>query len=135
MKTPRNIIAIDRIKASELVGLVRTGTDSVRVSDGLSWEPVSIRVPARLSVSEKVDGGVRLYTVQLVFRICGDTGDRERWAYRCKTADGRYCLIGTDHRPWPVSVVNTVRPDNMTESQLDEVTVSYTSESRIPYIQ
>ena len=55
--------------------------------------------------------------------------------YRCKAANGRYYLIGTNDRPYPISTVTQNHPDNMTDNQLDEVTVNYTSSNKIPYIQ
>ena len=135
MNSPRNIIAIDRLRAGEIVGLRKLSASSVSVSSSTPWVSIPIKVPARLTVREKIEDGVRLYTAQLVFRTCEDPGDRGRQVYRCKTADGRYYLIGNNDRPYPISTVTTNHPDNMTDSQLDEVTVNYTSASRIPYIQ
>ena len=135
MNSPRNIIAIDRVSAGAIVGLRRLSASSLHVSSLTPWESIPIKVPARLTISEKIEDGVRIYTAQLVFRTCEEPGDRGRKVYRCKTADGRYYLIGSNERPYPVSTVTTNHPDNMTDNQLDEVTVSYTSSSKIPYIQ
>lgn len=134
MNTLRNIIAIDRISAGAIVGIRRLSTSSVQVSALTPWESIPIKVPARLTISDKIEDGVRIYTAQLVFRTCEDFGDRDRKVYRCKTADGRYYLIGSNDRPYPVTNVNEPHPDNMTDSQLNEVTVSYSSASKIPYI-
>lgn len=135
MNKPRNIISIDRIRAGAIIGLRRISDNVVELSPLTPWENIPIRIPARLTISDKIDGGVRLYTAQLVFHTCEEPGDRERIVYRCKTADGRYFLIGTNDRPYPVSLVTENHPDNMTDSQLSEVTVSYTSVGKIPYIQ
>lgn len=135
MNTPRNIIAIDRVSAGAIVGLRRLTASSVQVSALTHWESIPIRVPARLTISDKIEDGVRIYTAQLVFRTCEELGDTARKVYRCKTADGRYYLIGSNDRPYPVSTVTSNYPDNMTDNQLDEVTVSYTSSGKIPYIQ
>lgn len=135
MNTPRNIIAIDRISANDIVGLRRISASSVQLSELTPWESVHIKVPARMTVSDKIEDGVRMFTVQLVFRTCDDMSERERKVYRCKTADGKYYLIGTDKRPYPITTVNESHPDNMNDNQLDEVTVSYTASSRIPFIQ
>lgn len=134
MNTPRNIIAIDRVPVSSLLGFQRTGVNSVKIDANTPWQSLSIKVPARLTISDKIDDGVRIYTAQLVFRSCGEFNDLGRWAYRCKTAEGKYYLVGTDERPYPVGTVTTNHPDNMTDNQLSEVTVSYTSGSPIPYI-
>jgi hypothetical protein len=135
MNTPRNIIAVDRLRAGEIVGFRPVSRTSVQVSPLTPWESIPIKVPARLTISDKVEDGVRLYTAQLVFRTCAETGDRGRTVYRCKTADGKYYLIGTNARPYPLASVTTNHPDNMTDSQLSEVSVNWTSTSEIPYIQ
>lgn len=135
MNSPRNIIAIDRVSAGAIVGLRRLSTSSVHVSSLTPWESIPIKVPARLTISDKIEDGVRIYTAQLVFRTCEEPGDRRRMVYRCKTADGRYYLIGTNDRPYPITTLAMSLPDNMTDNQLDEVTVSYTSNNKIPYIQ
>ncbi len=135
MNSPRNIIAIDRLRAGEIIGLHKLSDSCVAVSSATPWVSIPIKVPAKLTVSEKIEEGVRLYTAQLVFRTCEEPGDRGRQVYRCKTADGRFYLIGTNDRPYPVSTVTTNHPDNMTDNQLDEVTVTWTSARKIPYIQ
>ena len=135
MNTPRNIIAIDRIQAGSIIGLRKIDESNVMVSSLTSWESIPIKVPARLTFSEKIEDGVRVYTAQLVFRTCEEPGDRRRMVYRCKTADGRYYLIGSNDRPYPVTTLTLNLPDNMTDSQLSEVTVNYTSAAKIPYIQ
>lgn len=134
MNTPRNIIAVDRLRAGDIVGLRQASATSVHVSTATAWENIPIKVPARLTISDKIEDGVRLYTAQLVFRTCADPGDRGRQVYRCKTADGHYYLIGTNERPYPISTVTMNHPDNMTDSQLNEVTVTYTSASEIPFM-
>lgn len=134
MNTARNVIAIDRVPATSLLGYQRTGVNSVNLDANTPWQSLSVKVPARLTISDKIDDGVRLHTAQLVFRSCEDITDLGRWAYRCKTADGKYYLIGTDERPYPVGTCTTNHPDNMTDNQLCEVTVTYTSAEQIPYI-
>jgi hypothetical protein len=134
MNSPRNVIAIDRVPVSSLSGFQRVGTGRVKLNGETPWQPISIKVPARLTVSEKIEDGVRLHTAQLVFRTCEDAGDLGRWAYRCRTADGKEILIGTPERPYPVGTVTKNHPDNMSDSQLDEVTVTWTSSLTIPII-
>ena len=135
MNTARNIIAVDRIQVNGLDGFRRINASSVQVSSSTIWKSIPIRVPARLTISEKIEDGVRMHTAQLVFHTCEELEDCERQVYRCKTAEGKFYLIGTDSRPYPVTTISKPHPDNMTDSQLDEVTVMYTSNSKIPYIQ
>lgn len=135
MNTPRNIIAIDQVSAGAIVGLRRLSNSSVQVSALTPWESIPIKVPARLTISEKIEDGVRMYSAQLVFRTCDNPGGWERKVFRCKTADGNYYLIGSNDRPYPVTTLVLVLPDNVTDSQLDEVTVNYMSDAKIPSIQ
>ncbi len=135
MNSPKNVIGIDRLQSGSIVGLRKLSSSSVAISSSNSWKNIPIKVPARLTISDKVDYGVRLHTAQLVFRTCDEPQEIERMVYRCKTADGKYFLIGNNDRPYPVTTVNDNHPDNMTDSQLYEVTVNYTSAEKIPYIQ
>ena len=135
MNSPKNVIGIDRLQSGSIVGLRKLSSSSVSISSSNSWKNIPIKVPARLTISEKVDDGVRRHTAQLVFRTCDEPQEIERMVYRCKTADGKYFLIGNNDRPYPVTTVNDNHPDNMTDSQLYEVTVNYTSAEKIPYIQ
>lgn len=135
MNSPKNVIGIDRLQSGSIVGLRKLSSSSVSISSSNSWKNIPIKVPARLTISDKVDDGVRLHTAQLVFRTCDEPQEIERMVYRCKTADGKYFLIGNNDRPYPVTTVNENHPDNMTDSQLYEVTVNYTSAEKIPYIQ
>lgn len=135
MKTTRNVIAVDRIFPDMLLGYLRIGARSVQVSSTTPWVNIPIKVPAKLTVSDKVDDGIRMYSAQLMFRTCMEINDRVRVVYRCKTADGSYILIGSNTRPYPVTTVTEPHPDNMTDSQLNEVTVNYTSACPIPIIR
>lgn len=134
MNSLRNIIAIDRVSVSGLATVSRCSASSVKLANGTSWEEIPIQVPARLTMSDKIEDGVRQYTAQLVFKTCGDVGKRDRMVYRAKSADGYYFLIGTNDRPYPITTVNEPHPDNMNDSQLPEVTVTYTCSSMIPTI-
>ena len=134
MNTPRNIIGIDRIQAREFSGLQRLGNSVVHISSTTAWKSTPIQVPAKLTISDKIEDGVRIYTAQLVFRTCEEMDECSRLAYRCKTADGKYYLIGTDDRPYTITTVSRPHPDNVTDSQLNEVTVNYSSNYKIPYI-
>ena len=135
MNSPKNVIGIDRLQSGSILGIRKLSSSSVAISSLNSWKNIPIKVPARLTISDKVDDGVRLHTAQLVFRTCDEPQEIERMVYRCKTADGKYFLIGNNDRPYPVTTVNDNHPDNMTDSQLYEVTVNYTSAEKIPYIQ
>lgn len=135
MNKTRTIVKVYRISANQLQGIRKCGTDSVSVPTSVPFQDIDIRVPARLTLSDSIVDGVRIYTAQLVFRTCEDTGDHERVVYACETANGDSYLIGTAGRPYPVTTVHQTLPDNMTDSQLEEVTVNYSSAKKIPLIE
>ena len=134
MKKIHNIIRIDRVRVSSITSYARLSEKSAKVGSDTPWSVIPIKVPAKLSISDKIEDGVRLHTAQLVFRTCEDTGDLEHLAYRCHTIDGHCLLIGTPERPYPVGTAIQNHPDNMTDSQLDEVIVNWTSSQKIPHI-
>ena len=134
MKKIQIITAIDRIPVSSLVGMSRVSKTGVKLPYGINWQPLAIKPHAQLSISDKVEDKNTVWTVKLVFKTCEEFGDRGRWAYRCKLVDGSYRLIGTDERPYPVASVLENMPENVTDNQLNEVTVNWQSAHFIPYI-
>lgn len=99
------------------------------------WHNIPIKVPAKLTISDKIDNGVRMYTVKLVFRTCERPQDIERQVYRCHCADSFFYVVGGPGRPYTITTVTDDHPDNFTDSQLYEVTVNWTSPHKIvPYI-
>jgi len=134
MKKIQIITAVDRIPVSSLAGMLRVSKTGVKLPSGINWQPLAIKPHAQLSISEKVEDKNTVWTVKLVFKTCEEFGDRGRWAYRCKLVDGSYRLIGTDERPYPVASVLENMPENVTDNQLNEVTVNWQSARFIPYI-
>ncbi|MBO5058009.1 MAG: hypothetical protein J6C05_08920 [Prevotella sp.] len=99
------------------------------------WHNIPIKVPAKLTISDKIDNGVRMYTVKLVFRTCERPQDIERQVYRCHCANSFFYVVGGPGRPYTITTVTDDHPDNFTDSQLYEVTVNWTSPHKIvPYI-
>lgn len=134
MKKIQIITAVDRIPVTSLVGMSRVSKTGVKLPYGINWQPIAIKPHAQLSISDKVEDKNTVWTVKLVFKTCEEFGDRGRWAYRCKLVDGSYRLIGTDERPYPVASVLENMPENVTDNQLNEVTVNWQSAHFIPYI-
>lgn len=134
MNRHRTIVKIYTVPVTELAGVRKSGIDSVTISTSVPLTELQIRVPARLTLSDAKVDGVRMYSAQLVFRTCEDMKDVERMAYVCETANGESYLIGDSVRPYPVTTTNQVLPDNVTDSQLTEVTVNYSSRRKVPLI-
>lgn len=134
MKQIRIITAVDRTPVTSLAGMKRISQTAVRLPDGVAWQPLSVKPHAQLSISDKVEDRNTVWTARLVFKTCQEFGDRGRWAYRCKLLDGRYRLIGSDERPYPIASVLENMPEKVTENQLNEVTVTWQSDRFIPCI-
>lgn len=134
MKKIQIITAVERTPVERLQGMTQVSALSVRLLPGISWQPLKIKPHAQLSISDKVEDGNTVWTAKLVFKTCEEFGDRGRWAYRCKLLDGRYRLIGSDERPYPIASVVENMPENVTDNQLNEVTVNWQSARFIPYI-
>ena len=134
MNLVKIVIGVDVIEASSLDGMniVRKGV--VSLPSNLSWVPVRIQVPAKLTIINKVDDKNTVWTTTLQFRTCEDCSWRKHACYRVHLSDGRKLLIGSSSRPFPVTVTNDSMPDNVTDSQLQEVTVTLTSRNKPPQI-
>lgn len=135
MKKIQIITAVDRIPVTSLVGISRVSIEEVKLPSGISWQPLTIKPHAHLSISDKVEDKSTVWTAKLVFKTCEEFGERGRWAYRCKLMDGRYRLIGSDERPYPIASVLENMPEDVTDNQLNEVTVNWLSARFIPYIR
>ena len=135
MKHIKIVIAVDRIPVSSLQGITRISKTEVSIPSGISWEPLAIKRHAQLTISDKVEDKNTIWTAKLVFKTCEEFGERGRWAYRCRLLNGQYRLIGSYERPYPIASVLENMPESVTENQLNEVTVSWSSPHFIPYIQ
>jgi len=120
-----NVIAVYRLQCSDVD---RVSTDPCSY---LGSELNSI-VPAKLSIINKVVDKNRLWEYQLVFRTCEDIQVSGHWAYLLKLANGKWIILGSNQRPYPVTVSSRILPDNLSDSQLWEVTVTWSNRSEAP---
>ena len=120
-----NVVAVYRIQCSDVD---RVSTDPYfNFGDDL----ISV-VPAKLSINNKVIDKNRLWEYQLVFRTCQDLNLIGHWAYILKLANGKWMILGTSQRPYPVVVSSKTLPENLSDSQLWEVTVTWSNSSKAP---
>lgn len=134
MKVLKNVIAVSAVQSYDLEGVERKSPGVVSVPAGVPWEEIKIQVPAKLSIINKVEDKNTVWTTTLTFRTCEDRFDRKHPCYMVTLANGQRLLIGSQERPWPVTVTSDTMPDNLADSQLQEVTVTLTSRSRPPVI-
>ncbi|MBR2290808.1 MAG: hypothetical protein IJ868_00640 [Prevotella sp.] len=134
MNILRNVIAVSVAQASDLKGMTVAGVGTVSLPDSVPWEQVSIQVPAKLTIINKVEDKNTVWTATLTFRTCEDRSDRGHACYLLTLADGRRLLLGSRERPFPVTLTSDTLPDNMTDSQMQEVTVTLSSHTRPPVL-
>ena len=134
MNQIKNVIAVDVIEAESLEGMFQSKVNIVSLPDNISWKPYNIQVPAKLTIINKVEDKNTVWTSTLVFRTCEDLADRKHACYRVTLSNGKKLLIGSDGRPYPVTSSSDSMPDNLTDSQLLEVTVTLTSRVKPPQI-
>lgn len=135
MKQIKIITAIDRIPVTDLEGMTRISKTGIRLPSGLNWQPLQVKRYAQLTISDKVEDKNVVWTAKLQFKTCDMPDAHGRWAYRCRLTDGRYRLIGSYERPYPVVTVQENMPENVTDNQLNDFTVNWQSTRFIPYIQ
>ena len=135
MRQIRIVTAVERTPVTSLQGMNRTSKTEVSIPSGITWQPLEIRPHAQLTVTDKLEDRVHMWTAKLVFRICGDLAERDRYAYRCRLNDGSFRLIGSHERPYPVATVSEVMPEKVADAQLNEVTVTWQSSRFIPRIK
>lgn len=134
MNITRNIITVSVSYPSDIDGLLRVSQTEVKMSKDVPWSFICIKIPAKLTITDKVEDGQRIYTAQLVFNAVDNFRKFDRLVFRATTAAGKEILIGDKCRPYPVTNISVIHPDNITDNQLDEVTVTYKSAEFPPYI-
>lgn len=134
MKQIKIVRIVMRTPASNLNGMTRMSKSEVKLPEGIEWEELDIKPHAQLTVNDKQEGKNTVWNAKLTFKTCMDSVDREKYAYLCGLTNGQYRLIGTDERPFPVVTVQESMPENVTDNQLNEVTVSWQSTRFIPSV-
>lgn len=134
MRRQKLVTHIERCHITQIGTVTRIGLSEANIIAGADWSEIEIKVPASLTITDKVEDNVPIYTATLTFETCEDMEDRDRYAWRVTLIDGTQMLIGTDERPYPVMTVSESHPDSVTDDQLNKVTVTYSSTMTIPVI-
>ena len=117
----RNVIAVHRLPCVAIKNLSAAAAADLILDSGTN---LNILVPAKLSYNNKVVDKNMLWETKLVFRTCQEPTDNEHYAYRLTLADGQVIVLGSGERPYPVTTTAVNISDNMSDSQLTEVTVT-----------
>ena len=120
-----NVIAVYRVQCSDV--------DRVHTDPYFDFgSELNTIVPAKLSINNKVVDKNILWEYKLDFRSCQDLQVDGHWAYVLKLANGKWLTLGTKDRPYPVTVSSKLLPDNLSDSQLWEVSVSWSNKAQAP---
>ena len=128
------INSLDYTSCLNLNGMMRSGLTSVRLPDGIVWKNICIKTPAQLIVSEKYEDNVKIYTATLKVLALDNFPTDGKYVFRIHLTDGNYLIMGSNDRPYPMVTKQKNFPDSLKDSQLDEVTIVYTSPLPIPHI-
>ncbi len=131
-----NIIRISVVPLSLIGEVTLVSLSEARLGSEVPFRDLSaIKKPAQLTIADKIEDKVRLFQSKLVFYSCEDAlVDLDRSAFLCEAIDGKRYLIGTGDRPYPVVTQQENHPSNGSDSQLTEVTVTWTCTKRPPII-
>ena len=135
MKLIKIVTAVERTPARNLVGIVRVDMTSVILPAAIEWQPIDIKPHAQLVITDKQEDKNTVWSAKLTFKTSETIADRGYYAYRCRLKNGQYRLIGTVERPYPVLSVSESMPEKVTDNQLNEVTVSWSSPRFIPSVR
>lgn len=134
MKLIKIVTAVERTPARNLMGMARVDMTSAILPAAIEWQPIDIKPHAQLVITDKQEDKNTVWSAKLTFKTCETIADRGHYAYRCRLKNGQCRLIGADERPFPVLSVSETMPENVTDNQLNEVTVSWSSPRFIPSV-
>lgn len=120
-----NVIAVYRLQCLSMPSGFQKSASEIFVHMVENGDKLNIFAPAKFSFSNKVSDKARLYEYLLTFKSCEELEVAGHYAYALEMADGYKCVLGSDERPYPVTVSSRTLPDNLSDSQLWEVSVSY----------
>lgn len=129
----KKVIAVFYTDARTLSGVKRIGTEVTSVPDDV-WNEIDIEVPADLQITSKIEDKTEIFTAKLVFRELCSLRYSHITAYKVRLADGSEMLIGNSDRPYPVLTKDQNLSSGNSNSQLRELTVTYSDIKDIPYI-
>lgn len=134
MKRIRVITKVERTAIENLQGMVRVSDTEVKIPSYIEWEAIAVKPHARLTCEDKIEDGVLVWTSTLSFKTCEELNVKGRYAYLCRLNNGTYRLIGTNNRPYPVTKYAETMPENVTDNQLTEVSVTWISAFIVPHV-
>ena len=135
MQCLKIVISVERTKCKNLSGVKFISPTKVKVPSDVNWQAITVRAHPSLTIADKIDDKVRMFTSTLKFSTADDMTNRDKFAYRVKLTDGTYRLIGTYERPYPITLAQENMPEKETDNQMTDVTVTYTNARNLPIIE
>ena len=131
----KKVVAVSVADARELTNIVRVGNGTVTHVMDYIWIDMDIEVPGELEISSKIEDKVEIFTTKLTFREKCCHAYPLTPAFKVRSADGTEMVIGSSDRPYPVITQSQKLSSGNSDSQLWELTVTYSDRRRIPVIE
>lgn len=128
----KTIIEVERAACSGSTAITPSGYRTATAASHLQWEAVQAKTPAQMTITEKIEDKNRVYSAELSFKTPCRQSFGGRYVWRARLLSGEWLVLGTGARPYPVATVEERMPENVADSQMDVVTVSYSSTTPIP---
>ena len=102
-------------------------SDTVRVVLSALTE-IPVQPFPKLEISEKMEGGQRIYTVKLTLKTTDDTlSSLDRKVFYALDINDMVWILGSQTRPYPIVTKSVSLPESAQDNQLNTFQVDYSS--------
>ena len=102
-------------------------SDTVRVVLSALTE-IPVQPFPKLEISEKKEGGQRVYTVKLTLKTTDDTlASLDRKVFYALDINGMVWILGSRTRPYPIVTKSVSLPESAQDNQLNSFQIDYTT--------
>ena len=108
-------------------------SDTVRVVLSALTE-IPVQPFPKLEISEKKEGGQRVYTVKLTLKTTDDTlSSLDRKVFYALDINDMVWILGSKNRPYPIVTKSVSLPESAQDNQLNTFQIDYSSTLPILY--
>ena len=102
-------------------------SDKVRVVLSALTE-IPVQQFPKLEISEKKEGGQRIYTVKLTLKTTDDTlSSLDRKVFYALDINGMVWILGSQTRPYPIVTKSISLPESAQDNQLNSFQIDYST--------
>lgn len=130
----KKVVAVSFTDARNIGDVYRIENDGTIHVSSSNWTDIDMEVPGELEITSKIEDKVVIYTAKLTFREKCRHDYPPMTAFRVRLADGSGMLIGSSQRPYPVVTETQNISSGNSNSQLRELTVTYSNREGIPRV-